>query len=322
MPKVIRGSQNQGYYRSTPLTVVSNNGVQSRHTRVSSQNNNQIQDLAQAQIQISDTMPQLPSAHQHQQSHQNYYSTASAMQQAQQYAAISQQGYPNGGPVQQPLQYQTIQPQVQQPPVVHSLRPSSGAWSTTDDQTLMTARAQSMGWASIQSNYFPNKTSNACRKRHERLVENSRNSGWDGAKMQNLARQYMAKRRDIWKELAAESGEKWTVVEAKCMEWGLKNLGAAARSGIRQEKRELNRNSTTFEDDSGLGMDEEEGFSDGSNGNGYAGYANAGLMVQQQQQQAAYDAHAHRRSTQQQQQYQQRLASMDMGIGSIINRPN
>ena len=52
-----------------------------------------------------------------------------------------------------------------------SVRRSSGAWSPTDDHTLLEARKQGKSWADIQVSYFPHKTANACRKRHERLIE-------------------------------------------------------------------------------------------------------------------------------------------------------
>jgi hypothetical protein len=38
---------------------------------------------------------------------------------------------------------------------------------------------------------------------------------WDGIKLENLAKNYMTMRRDIWSGLAAQTGEKWNVVEQK-----------------------------------------------------------------------------------------------------------
>jgi len=37
----------------------------------------------------------------------------------------------------------------------------------------------------------------------------------DGIKLENLAKNYMTMRRDIWSGLAAQTGEKWNVVEQK-----------------------------------------------------------------------------------------------------------
>ena len=47
----------------------------------------------------------------------------------------------------------------------------SAEWSSEDDELLMWARLEGLNWQPIASLYFPNKTSNACRKRHERLME-------------------------------------------------------------------------------------------------------------------------------------------------------
>lgn len=39
--------------------------------------------------------------------------------------------------------------------------------------------------------------------------------GWDGQKLEELAKGYMGMRREIWQGLANVTGEKWTVVEQK-----------------------------------------------------------------------------------------------------------
>lgn len=104
---------------------------------------------------------------------------------------------------------------VAQPPPPMPTRPSSGAWSQQDDQTLLAARQQDMNWQKISETYFPNKTPNACRKRHERLLEKRGVDDWDARKMEVLAKEYMNMRKEIWQGLAAKTGEKWTVVEQK-----------------------------------------------------------------------------------------------------------
>ena len=38
---------------------------------------------------------------------------------------------------------------------------------------------------------------------------------WDNQKLQRLAKEYMAMRKEIWQGLAARTGEKWNVVEQK-----------------------------------------------------------------------------------------------------------
>lgn len=79
----------------------------------------------------------------------------------------------------------------------------------------MQARAQGMNWQPIQQAYFQGKTPNACRKRHERLMERRSGEDWDGVKLEKLADTYMRMRREIWQGLANATGEKWNVVEQK-----------------------------------------------------------------------------------------------------------
>ncbi|KAI4862696.1 hypothetical protein F4820DRAFT_14077 [Hypoxylon rubiginosum] len=131
-------------------------------------------------------------------------------------------------------------------------RPSSGAWTVQDDQNLLAARQQGLNWAQIQSSFFPNKSPNACRKRHERLMERKGADDWDNRKLERLAKEYMSMRKEIWQPLAARTGEKWIVVEAKCMNNGLKNLQSAARSAARRERLESGHPIHGYDDDSGI----------------------------------------------------------------------
>lgn len=101
-------------------------------------------------------------------------------------------------------------------------RASSGAWSSQDDSKLIQARAQGLNWGQIKDAYFPTKSANACRKRHERLMERKGADDWDTRKFQQLAKEYMGMRKEIWSGLAARTGEKWNVVESKvCINVGL-----------------------------------------------------------------------------------------------------
>ncbi|KAF1814893.1 hypothetical protein P152DRAFT_384511, partial [Eremomyces bilateralis CBS 781.70] len=114
---------------------------------------------------------------------------------------------------------------------------TSTTWTAEDDETLMAARASGLNWQPIASKYFPSKTANACRKRHERLMERRNAEDWDGIKWETLAREYMLVRRDMWTMLSDRLGEKsWQMIEAKCMEKGLKNIQAAHRSNQRKER--------------------------------------------------------------------------------------
>jgi hypothetical protein len=92
---------------------------------------------------------------------------------------------------------------------------SASTWSSQDDETLISARASGLNWQPIATKYFPSKTANACRKRHERLMERRNAEDWDGVKLEVLAREYMNVRREMWSILAERVGEKWTIVETK-----------------------------------------------------------------------------------------------------------
>ncbi|KAF5878072.1 putative myb family transcription factor protein [Botrytis fragariae] len=145
--------------------------------------------------------------------------------------------YATGGPVQQPPLPLPTQHYVQSTPMPPSIRPSSGAWTPIDDRTLIAARKQGLNWQPIQATYFPNKSANACRKRHERLMERKSSDDWDNVKSETLAKHYMDMRKEIWSGLAAATGEKWTVVEQKkCMSTGLKNMQTSARAYARRER--------------------------------------------------------------------------------------
>lgn len=185
MPKAVR-STSQGQYRNNPIAIASRSIAPS--------------NTSDLYYPIAPTM----------QSHMPSMSLPSLM----------------GGPVQYPrnmsqdmVYEQSIQqnpaqlpsPAVQPLPV----RASSGAWTPQDDQVLMTARSAGQNWAPIQATYFPNKTPNACRKRHERLMDRRNSDEWDIVKLEVMAKEYMSIRKDMWTMLAERTGEKWTVLEQK-----------------------------------------------------------------------------------------------------------
>ncbi|CAN9235365.1 unnamed protein product [Alternaria alternata] len=130
----------------------------------------------------------------------------------------------------------------------------SSSWSAKDDETLIQARAQGLNWNQIGPKHFPSKTPNACRKRHERLMERQNAEQWDGVKLDVLAQAYMEVRRDMWSMLAARVGEKWQLVETKCMEKGLKNLTQAYRSA----QKKLENGTYHDHEDSGVGVSDLE----------------------------------------------------------------
>ena len=94
-------------------------------------------------------------------------------------------------------------------------RPST-AWTTDDDDTLVQARASGTSWKEIAKQHFLGKKSdNACRKRHERLVDKRKSTDWDDLKLERLALEYTNMREQLWSPLASRMSESWTVVEAK-----------------------------------------------------------------------------------------------------------
>ncbi|KAI6882622.1 hypothetical protein KC318_g15320, partial [Hortaea werneckii] len=111
---------------------------------------------------------------------------------------------------------------------------NAAIWSAADDEILLQARASGLNWQPIANRHFPNKTANACRKRHERLMERRHVEDWDAEKLELLAHEYMICRREMWETLANRIGERWAVVEAKCMEKGLRTLQATARTAHRR----------------------------------------------------------------------------------------
>ena len=96
--------------------------------------------------------------------------------------------------------------------------PTSGNWSIEDDAQLQQARRQGMNWQPIATQYFPTKTANACRKRHERLMERAQADKAavpDQSEVNSLAKIYCEMREEVWKVMASRLGEDWKTVEAK-----------------------------------------------------------------------------------------------------------
>ena len=80
----------------------------------------------------------------------------------------------------------------------------------------MQARKDGMNWDPIAKAYFPTKTANACRKRHERLMDKRNTSeDWESAKLEAMELAYYKHRERMWKIVADEINEKWQTVEAK-----------------------------------------------------------------------------------------------------------
>lgn len=160
-----------------------------------------------------------------------------------------------------------------------SRRPSS-TWLPQDDTILVQQRACGVGWKSIAER-FPDKTSNACRKRHERLMDRRKGGEWSAAKLDLLCKAYVDVRAEMWTILAERTGrgEKWQMVEKKvcqtfgtlaqllysisyqCMERGLKPLVTHGNVIARRERQSgeaslvaTGERGVEEHDDSGLGF--------------------------------------------------------------------
>lgn len=95
-------------------------------------------------------------------------------------------------------------------------RAPASAWSESDDNKLLDARKQDLAWQPIATRYFPSKTANACRKRHERLQERLRVEQWDGIRVEDVAKAYIGVREEMWEILASKvEGGNWKDVEKK-----------------------------------------------------------------------------------------------------------
>ena len=79
----------------------------------------------------------------------------------------------------------------------------------------MRSRAQGMNWGAIANAHFPSKTPNACRKRHERLMERLSSRNLNRVSLEDLARLYSETRETMWTILADKIGETWQNVETK-----------------------------------------------------------------------------------------------------------
>lgn len=95
-------------------------------------------------------------------------------------------------------------------------RRTATPWNSSDDKRLIEARRKGLSWKDIAPVHFPDKTANACRKRHERLMDKRNNQdNWDGQKFEALARAYNENREKIWRILAEPLHERWEDVERK-----------------------------------------------------------------------------------------------------------
>ncbi|KAM0742918.1 hypothetical protein ACQRIT_003095 [Beauveria bassiana] len=140
-------------------------------------------------------------------------------------------------------------------------RPSSGAWSIRDDQQLITARSDGLNWSQIQERFFPSKSSNACRKRHERLIDSKGRGSDEAARMERIATHYVLMREKLWQPLADLTDEKWSFVEKTCLSSGLKNLQGVAKAANRRQRYDANAMAAAAAAAAAAGYDDDSGIS-------------------------------------------------------------
>ena len=65
-------------------------------------------------------------------------------------------------------------------PPIHETSHAPQSWPPEDDEELLRTRRLGLNWQLISSIYFPDMTANACRRRHELLMERHDSTGeWD-----------------------------------------------------------------------------------------------------------------------------------------------
>jgi len=109
-------------------------------------------------------------------------------------------------------------PAMRAPMTPHEPLPKPGQsspWTTEEDNLLVEAKSQGLAWEEIHKRHFPNKSGNACRKRHERVMAKLRETDWDEARIRRVISQYNRPgvRESIWRPLSDLVGEKWEDVE-------------------------------------------------------------------------------------------------------------
>jgi hypothetical protein len=92
----------------------------------------------------------------------------------------------------------------------------SNAWTAEEDQILIRQRCIGTKWKEVAERHISSKTSNACRKRHERLIKNEvEAAAADSVNQHKLAMAYREHREAFWKMIADECGVKmWEAAES------------------------------------------------------------------------------------------------------------
>ncbi|KAK3334537.1 hypothetical protein B0H65DRAFT_565842 [Neurospora tetraspora] len=133
-------------------------------------------------------------------------------------------------------------------PPTHNQRPGSPnhnpttSWTPREDSLLLSSRASHLPWSELQRLHFPGKTANACRKRHERLIEKQQaEEEVDEDRLARIAGEYVRMREELWKGLADRMGMDVKEVEERCLGMGVGRLRVGSRQGGRRRERDGRR---------------------------------------------------------------------------------
>ena len=144
---------------------------------------------------------------------------------------------------QQPYHYIPVSaPQPPPPPMPQPSHPGQSApWTSDEDSTLIDAKSSGLGWNDIHQRYFPTKSGNACRKRHERLILKLRTTDWDHPRIQRVMAEYNAPRvrEEFWSRIAHNVGERWEDVEkVVCQQYSQSQPSLTMNSASSKDSRD------------------------------------------------------------------------------------
>ncbi|KAK3495373.1 uncharacterized protein B0T23DRAFT_441198 [Neurospora hispaniola] len=143
----------------------------------------------------------------------------------------TQVAHPTQSPIPNPSSSYNPRPTPPSP----SLHNPTTSWTPREDALLLSSRASQLPWSELQRLHFPGKTANACRKRHERLIEKRQaEEEVDEDRLARIAGEYVKMRGELWQGLAERIGMDVKEVEERCLGMGVGRLKVAGRRGGRR----------------------------------------------------------------------------------------
>ncbi|EXJ88429.1 hypothetical protein A1O1_05359 [Capronia coronata CBS 617.96] len=192
------------------------------------------------------------------------------------------QAYMQGGPVRPHAPSMSMHQPLQPEPLP---RPGQSLpWTPEEDNALLEAKSQDMSWDEIHTQFFPNKTGNACRKRHERLQQKARGH-WDEARIQRVVACYNRHREQFWRDLSEQVGERWDEVEKMILQQGFRRLGITRPRHIRRKSGASSSQTGLLESEHVSSTDEYDNADDSGIGMGLVGHSRRASEIGNIQQQ-------------------------------------